>query len=197
MIKLFSRFILEDFNSSGAQQFLIPVSTVSKGRGAKVSSSAQTVMLFYEHITGTSFNLPKYAKTFLASSVSEIMKAPSNDYRVLVYHSTDGFHIFVWYASIQHTQMTRSLDANKDMKKYPSGIKYNHFYLESQMFMEGDSIGPTWCFPFIIWQGFIVSNIMPEALNVLNDAKDLKSTFQLSDTQWEALTSTNKQEFRI
>ena len=194
-MKSFSAFILEDFNSSGAQQFLIPVSTVSKRGGPKVASSAQTIMMFYEHVMGTSFNLTKYAKTFLASNVSEIMKAPANDYRVLVYHVIDGFHVFVWYASIQHTQMSKSLDANKDMKKYPSGIKYNHFYLESQMFMEGESIGPIWCFPFIIWQGSIVSNLMPESLSVLNKAKDLKSTFHFSDTQWESLMK--KQEFRI
>jgi hypothetical protein len=195
MIKSFANFISEDFNSHGAQQFLIPVSTVLKGGGPKGASSAQTIMMFYEHVAGSSFNLTRYAKSFLASDVSAIMKAPSNDYRVLIYHTPEGSHIFVWYASIQHTQMTKSLDANKGMKKYPSNIKYQYLYNESQMFMEGDLIGPAWCFPFIIWQGSIVSNLMPEALTVLNKAKDVKSTFQLSNAQWDAILK--KQEFRL
>lgn len=195
MMKSFANFVLEDFNSHGAQQFLIPVSTVSKRGGPKGASSAQTIMMFYEHVVGSSLNLTRYAKSFLASNVSDIMKAPSNDYRVLIYHTPEGIHVFVWYASVQHTQMTRSLDANKDMKKYPSNIKYQYLYNESQMFMEGDAIGPAWCFPLIIWQGSIVSNLMPEALAVLNKAKDVKTTFQLSDAQWNSIST--KQEFRI
>ena len=144
---------------------------------------------------GTTLNLTRYSKSFLSSNVLDIMKAPSNDYRVLIYYTPEGFHVFVWYASIQHTQMTKSLDANKDMKKYPSNIKYQYLYNESQMFMEGDSIGSAWCFPFIIWQGSIVSNLMPEALIVLNKAKDVKSTFQLSDAQWNSISK--KQEYKI
>lgn len=194
-MKTFNLFIQEDFNSHGAQQFLIPVSTVSKRGGPKVASSAQTIMMFYEHVVGSSLNLTRYAKTFLSSNVSDIMKAPSNDYRVLIYCTPDGFHVFVWYASIQHTQMTKSLDANKDMKKYPSNIKYQYLYNESQMFMEGDAIGRAWCFPFIIWQGSIVSNLMPEALIVLDKAKDVKSVFQFSDAQWSALSK--RQEFSL
>lgn len=194
-MKTFEKFIKEDFNSHGAQQFLISVPTATKRYGSKVASSAQTIMMFYEHVLGSSLNLTKYAKSFLSSNVSDIMKAPSNDYRVLIYHTPEGFHVFVWYASVQHTQMTRSLDANNDMKKYPSNIKYQYLYNESQMFMEGDSIGPAWCFPFIIWQGSIVSNLMPVALDVLNKAKDIKSTFRLSDAQWESILK--KQEFRL
>jgi hypothetical protein len=49
-MKTFTRFIQEDFNSHGAQQFLMPVSTVSKRAGSKVASSAQTIMMFYERV---------------------------------------------------------------------------------------------------------------------------------------------------
>ena len=194
-MKSFSKFIIEDFNSHGAQQFLIPVSTVSKRGGPKGAASAQTIMMFYERVMGSSLNLAKYAKSFLASNVSDIMKATSNDYRVLIYCTPEGFHVFVWDASIQHTQMVKSLDANKDMKKFPSNIKYQYLYNESQMFMEGDVVGPTWCLPLIIWKGAIVSNLMPQAFEIINKAKDVKSTFKITDAQWNSLLT--KKEFNI
>lgn len=151
--------------------------------------------MFYEFVSGSSFNLAKYAKSFLASHVSDIMKASSNDYRVLIYHVPEGHHVFVWDSAIQHSIMAKSLDSNKNLDKYPSNIKFTYLYNESLMFMAGDEIGSTWCFPFVIWQGSAVSNLSGQALNVLNKAKDVKTIFQFSDMQWESFLK--KQEFKL
>lgn len=193
-MKTFNQFIKEDFNSNGAQQFLITVSEIIKG-SKKASSSARTVMVFYEHVTKPSFNLVKYSKSFLSPNVAEIMKSNSNDYRILVYHSSNGFHIFVWDARIQHNQMTISLDDNKNMKKYPSDIKYSYLYRECQIFMDGDEIGENWCFPFVIFENSFYLNLNKDALMVLNKAKDLKSIFQFSDQQFGNLSK--KQDFDL
>lgn len=184
-MKSFAEFIIEDFNSHGALQFLIPVSTNT--RGSKGSSSAKSVMMFYENVKTTSFNLTKYLNSFMRTDVSDIMQAPGNNYRILIYGSVNGFHVFVWTASIQHTQMVRSLDANKNLNKFPANIKYQFFYNECQMYMEGDVIGNEWCFPLILWEGELKINITPESKNVLDRAKDIQTVFQLSNSQWKSL----------
>ena len=123
------------------------------------------------------------------------MKTTTNDYRSLIYSTPNGFDVFVWSAAIQHAQMTRSLDVNKNLNKYPNGIKYVYSYNECQILMKGDEVGSVWCFPFVIWQGSIVSNLESRALDVLNDEKKFKNVFQISDNQWESLSK--KQEFRL
>lgn len=183
-MKSFSTFIIEDFNSNGAQQFLIPVSTASK---KTKDASTQSVMLFYEHHTGSSLNLTRYAKSFMGSEVMAMMKAPTSDYRILFYVGATGMDIFVWKSLIHHSQMSRSLDANKDMKKYPSNIKYNFLYNECQMYMKGDTIGSIWCFPLVIFEGEIVLNVSLDSLAIINEQKDIKSIFKIPDLQWNNL----------
>lgn len=191
-MKTFNLFIQEDFNSAGASQFLISMSADSKK--AK-NSSPQSVMMFYEHNTGPSLNLTRYAKSFLGSNVMDLMKAPSNDYRILFYVSPTSIDAFIWKAQYHHSQMSRSLDANKDMKKYPSNIKYNYLYNECQMYMKGDTIGPTWCFPLVIFEGDIVLNVSLESLGIIHQQKDIKNVFKIPDLQWSQLI--NKSQYKL
>lgn len=184
-MKTFYQFIGEDFNSHSASQFMIPVSTISR-RGS-VEDSGKTTMLFYEHVNGTSFNLSRYVKSFIGSNVADLMKAPTNDFRYLIYSSQTGFDVFAWQASIQHSFMTKSLEANKDLKRYPDNIRYHFLYNESQLYMKGDHIGVFWCFPFVFWQGGLTVNLTLESLRVFESTTNLKSALQFSDTQWNSL----------
>lgn len=115
------------------------------------------------------------------------MKTPTNDYRSLIYSTPNGFDVFVWSAAIQHAQMTRSLDANKNLNKYPNGIKYVYSYNECQILMKGDEVGSVWCFPFVIWQGGLTVNLSQDTLMVFESTTNLKSALQFSDAQWNSL----------
>lgn len=189
-MKTFEQFLNEDFNSPGAIQFLMPVGLANFKTGAVNEN-----MIFYEHVGISGMNLSRYCKSFLSPTVAKLMQSKSTDFRFLIYTSNNWIDVFAFDGTILHQTMAKSLDANKDMKKYPSNIKYQYLYNESQMFVEGDTVGPAWCLPLIIWEGSIVSNLMPEALAILNKAKDVKTTFQIADAQWSQLI--NKSEYKL
>ena len=185
-MKTFEKFIKEDFNSPGATQFKLIASTPGK-KSSSIKSSATEVIVFHEHLPNSAFNLSRYSKSFLGSEVPAIMQSHSTDWRVLIFASPLGFDVFVWTAAIQHHIMTKMLDLNKDLKKYPSTTKYNFLYNESQLLMRGDKVGPAWCFPYVIWQGDMVVNLLPEAIGALEASKNIKELFKLSDSQWSGL----------
>ena len=186
-MKTFDQFIrvnlIEDFNSPGATQFMIKAPASKKGQSTDT-------MMFYEH-TGN-LNISRYSKSFLSQEVVDSMKAFSNDWRVLVYSSANAFDIFVWSASVLHSSISKALDLNKNLNKYPNTIKYNFLYNESQLLMKGDSVGSSWCFPFIIWKNEIVVNLIPDALSVLQQNKDIKNLLGFSDVQWKNLMKDQK-----
>lgn len=183
-MKTFNEFILEDFNSPGATQFMI------KTPPANNRGQSSDTMVFYEHTL--TLNLSKYFQSFLKPDVADSMKAVSNDWRVLIYASPTGFDIFVWSAAILHTSMSKALDSNKSLNKYPGTIKYNFLYNESQLLMKGDTVGSSWCFPFVVWNSEIVVNLIPDALEILQNAKDIKGVFKLTDNQWKGLINKQK-----
>lgn len=147
-------------------------------------------MIFYEH--AQSLNLPRFVKSFLPQDVASIMRSSSNDWRVLVYASDSGFDIFVWTALLLHSAVSKALDSNKGLNKYPGTLKYNFLYNESQLLMKGDTVGKLWCFPFVIWKNEIIVNLIPDALSVLQGAKNVKGQFNLSDKQWKGLMENQK-----
>lgn len=182
-MKTFKEFVLEDFNSPKATQFLINVNKPI----SRTKSEKQSVMMFYESVTAKFINISSFVKSFLSKDVSVLMKTDHNNWRSMIFGVSLGFRCFVWDASIQHHLMSQALDKNKNLNKYDSNIKYNFLYNESQLLMPGDSVGSTWCFPFVVWENAIHVNLTAEALQVLQESKDIKALFKLSDQQWNSL----------
>ena len=179
-MKNFYQFIQEDFSSQNATQFTLKIVNQAL-RGRKDGTTAE-VMIFYEHINGSSMNLDRFSKSFMKTDVMSMMNNPDHNWRVLIYKVIDGFDVFVWKSSIMHNIISKALDSNKNLKKYPD-IKYSFLYNESQLLMKGDTIGQTWCFSLVIFNGSIISNISTDALNIINDQKGLSNLFKLSDIQ--------------
>lgn len=186
-------FISEDFNSNGAQQFLIPVQTDTK----RVSNGAvNEVMVFHEHVKTGTLNLISYTKSFAPSHVKDIMQAPSNDFRMLFYVWASAIDVFFWKANIHHSQMSKALDKNaKNIGKYPSNIKYNKLYLDCQMYMPEETVTDPWCFPLVYFMGDIVLNLSLESMAVIHKQKDIQRVFQIPDLQWNNLIK--KSEFKL
>lgn len=169
-MKDFNSFIKEDFNSAKATEF--PIKIQNKDR-----------IMFYEPASASSFSLPRFASSFMKKEVANLMKTEDNNFRSVIAGNTNGLHCFVWSSLVLHSNALKYLDANPG--KYPS-LGYNRLYNEAQMYSMGDKIS-NWIFPFIIWNGTITVNISPLNIIELDEQKDIKNIFKLSDFQWNSL----------
>lgn len=182
-MKTFEKFIKEDFNSSGAIQFLMPVGLANFKTGI-----VNERMVFYEHVGISGMNLPRYCKSFLSPTVAKLMQSRSTDFRFLIYTYNNGFHVFAFDVTTLHQTMAKALDTNKTrLKKFPESINYYYLYHETQLLEVGDTIEDTWCFSFALVDGEIASNLTREPLRALDKGKGLKTLFKFSDSQWEDL----------
>lgn len=156
-MKTFDDFLKEDFNSPGATNFSLDV--------LKNKKSLETIQVFYEKVNGKLIDIKKYMTTF-SGNANEIMKNDNGDWRGVVFISPEEFDIFVWKASILHTDVMRALDSNKN-KKY-SVTKCLMAYNDSVLATQGD-VPKVFCFPFFVFLGEFGTNLSSTARSAAKD----------------------------
>lgn len=111
------------------------------------------------------------------------MKSSTPNYRFLMYLSSNFIDVFSWKATIIHHDVVKALDVFKENNKNIPDIKYTKLYNEADMFMKGDTLGPIWCFSFVLFNNKIVTNYSTTAISEINSLKNLSTIFRLSSSQ--------------
>lgn len=148
-MKTFDEFLNEDFNSSKATQFVVPIT--SGGRTNKGTSGLTESIVFFEILPKRSFNLERYMKTFGTSTAFSTMKNKSGHWRGMFFGRGSELLSVIFDAGILHEVLAKSLDEfTKKSDKVPK-YGYSKSYNATYLLDPGEKID-NWCFPLTYFE---------------------------------------------
>lgn len=141
----------------------------------------QTV--FYEKISNANFNLMYYLMSFGNKVAASSLNSPlPNLTRALIYFTSNNFLVYVWKTGIAHQDVAKGLDNVKAARKLPD-IDYLNLYNVTYKISKRGKLGAHWCFPVVMMNGKLITNITPEALQALLNQKKINDVFMFTDDQ--------------
>jgi len=137
-------------------------------------------MVFYERIKKTSINLRSYIHPFFDYDVKQIMKLTTGNYRGIIFVDEKFMDIFIWDEIIDHATFLFYLEKNiNKINKIPKNIQYEKLYYIIYNLDDSTIIKKPFCFPFVIENIILKTNLSLSQINILNNKLNLSNLFGL------------------
>ena len=143
----------------------------------------QNLPIYYELVKSRKFDLPAYMSSFNNNQIRK--EIGSSTFSALICSYGIAFAVYVFSTLFTHIRIAKLLDANKEAKRLPN-INYAKEYLLVYNLKSGQKVSRNWIFPVFFFSSFISTNLEREALETLNAAVKLQTTFQISDSDWHS-----------